>query len=131
MLHLRRLLPAARPYWAIFAAGFVCVLLSNFFTTLAPRFLQQGIDALGGGGTAATVRQAILSLLAGQHRGATPAGMLAGAAPGVALLAALVEATAVSWLSMTGGAFLGRYSERIAWLAVIALLLSLAVARVR
>ncbi|MBK7783759.1 MAG: ABC transporter ATP-binding protein [Gemmatimonadetes bacterium] len=64
MLHLRRLLPAARPYWAIFAAGFVCVLLSNFFTTLAPRFLQQGIDALGGGGTAATVRQAILSLLA-------------------------------------------------------------------
>jgi len=57
--------------------------------------------------------------------------LLAGAAPGVALLAALVEATAVSWLSMTGGAFLGRYSERIAWLAVIALLLSLAVARVR
>lgn len=63
MLHLRRLLPAARPYGAVFAAGFLCVLLSNFFTTLAPRFLQQGIDALGAGGTAAEVRRALLSLL--------------------------------------------------------------------
>src|SRR5690606_11378309 len=40
MLHLRRILPAARPYWGTFAAGFLCVLVSNFFTTLAPRFLQ-------------------------------------------------------------------------------------------
>lgn len=64
MLHLRRLLPAARPYGAVFAAGFLCVLLSNFFTTLAPRYLQQGIDALGQGGTAAQVQRAILTLLA-------------------------------------------------------------------
>lgn len=64
MLHLRRILPAARPYWGTFAAGFLCVLVSNFFTTLAPRFLQQGIDALGPGGSFPGVRRAILSLLA-------------------------------------------------------------------
>lgn len=57
--------------------------------------------------------------------------LLASAAPWIALLAALVAATIVSWLSTTGGAFLGRYSEGIAWLAFITLLLSLAVVRVR
>ena len=57
--------------------------------------------------------------------------LAAGAAPWVALLAALVEGTTVSWLSITGGAFLGRYSEHIAWLALIGLLLSLAALRAR
>lgn len=64
MLQLRRLLPAARPYWPTFAAGLLFVVLSNFFTTLAPRFLQQGIDALGAVDGAAAVRHAILLLLA-------------------------------------------------------------------
>lgn len=64
MRELRRLLPAARPYWPVFTAGFGCVLLSNFFLTLGPRYLQQGIDALGRGDGVAEVRRAILALLA-------------------------------------------------------------------
>jgi ATP-binding cassette subfamily B protein len=64
MIHLRRLLPYTRPYRHIFAAGFACVVLSNYFTTLAPKFLQHGIDALGAGGTMAEVRHALLLLLA-------------------------------------------------------------------
>ena len=63
MKHLRRLWPDARPYWRIYAGGFACVLLSNFFTTLGPRFLQQGIDALGRGGSMAVVQRALLFLL--------------------------------------------------------------------
>jgi len=63
MTHLRRLLPTARPYWRMFAAGFACVLISNFFTTLGPRFLQQGIDALGQGGSMTEVRRALALLL--------------------------------------------------------------------
>lgn len=64
MMHLRRLLPYTRPYRRIYAAGFGCVVLSNFFTTLAPTYLQRGIDALAHGGTMAAVRQALLLLLA-------------------------------------------------------------------
>lgn len=63
MKHLRRLWPDARRYWRIYAIGFACVLLSNFFTTLGPHFLQQGIDALGQGGSMAILRRAILLLL--------------------------------------------------------------------
>lgn len=63
MKHLRRLLPDARPYWRIFAGGFACVLISNFFTTLGPRYLQQGIDALGRGGSMAEVQRALVLLL--------------------------------------------------------------------
>jgi ATP-binding cassette, subfamily B, multidrug efflux pump len=63
MTHLRRLLPLARPYRQIFAAGFACVLVSNFFTTLGPRYLQQGIDALGRGGAMAEVYRALALLL--------------------------------------------------------------------
>ena len=58
MLDLRRLLPDARPYRRIFAGGFAFVLISNFFTTLGPRYLQQGIDALGPGGAMAEVHRA-------------------------------------------------------------------------
>jgi len=64
MKHLRRLLPDARPYWRIFAGGFACVLISNFFTTLGPRYLQQGIDALGRGGSMSEVHRALALLLA-------------------------------------------------------------------
>lgn len=63
MIHLRRLLPYTRPYRRVFAAGFACVVLSNYFTTLAPKYLQEGIDALGHGGTIAEVRRALLLLL--------------------------------------------------------------------
>jgi ATP-binding cassette subfamily B protein len=64
MLHLRRLLPSTRPYWPVFAAGFVCVLVSNYFRALGPQYLQQGIDALGQDAGSAAVRRAILLLLA-------------------------------------------------------------------
>jgi ATP-binding cassette subfamily B multidrug efflux pump len=64
MTQLARVLPYARRYRGAFAAGFACVVLSNFFTTRAPYYLQQGIDALDGGGTMADVRRALLLLLA-------------------------------------------------------------------
>lgn len=64
MIHLRRLLPYTRPYRRVFAAGFACVVLSNYFTTLAPKYLQVGIDALGHGGTIAEVRRALFLLVA-------------------------------------------------------------------
>jgi ATP-binding cassette, subfamily B, multidrug efflux pump len=63
MKHLRRLLPAVRPYWHVFAAGFACVVLSNFFITLGPKFLQQGIDALRRGGSMTEVYRALAMLL--------------------------------------------------------------------
>ena len=63
MTQLTRVLPYARRYRGAFAAGFACVVLSNFFTTRAPYYLQQGIDALDGGGTMADVRRALLLLL--------------------------------------------------------------------
>jgi len=63
MLQLSRVLPHARKYWPVFAGGFGFVLLSNFFTTRAPHYLQQGIDALAGGGTIADVRRALALLI--------------------------------------------------------------------
>jgi len=76
LTHLRRILPDARPYRRVFAAGFACVLISNFFTTLGPRYLQQGIDALGRGGSMAEVRHALGLLLGvGVLAGITRFGM--------------------------------------------------------
>jgi ATP-binding cassette subfamily B multidrug efflux pump len=63
MTQLTRVLPYARRYRGAFAAGFACVVLSNFFTTRAPYYLQRGIDALDGGGTMGDVRRALLLLL--------------------------------------------------------------------
>jgi len=63
MTHLRRLLPSVRPYWPVFAAGFACVAISNYFRAQGPRFLQQGIDVLAQGGAMAQVYRAILLLL--------------------------------------------------------------------
>jgi len=53
------------------------------------------------------------------------AARVGGAGPFFALLAALFEAAVVGWLSISGGAFLGRYSENIAWIALVLLVLSI------
>src|SRR5688572_24439291 len=46
MRELRSLLPFLRPYLRTYALGLLLVVISNFFVTLGPRFLEQGIDAL-------------------------------------------------------------------------------------
>jgi ATP-binding cassette subfamily B multidrug efflux pump len=46
MRELRSLLPFLRPYLRTYAFGLALVVISNFFATLVPRFLEQGIDAL-------------------------------------------------------------------------------------
>jgi ATP-binding cassette subfamily B multidrug efflux pump len=46
MRELRSLLPFLRPYLRTYALGLGLVVLSNFFVTLGPRFLERGIDAL-------------------------------------------------------------------------------------
>jgi len=63
MTHLRRLLPYTRRYWPVFAGGLACVVVSNFFRSVAPQYLQQGIDALSNGGTRADVARAIEFML--------------------------------------------------------------------
>src|SRR5687767_1954671 len=64
MRELRSLLPYLRPYRRAYLLGLALVLASNFFNALGPRFLQQGIDALRGGGEFNQVRTAVLLLLA-------------------------------------------------------------------
>jgi ATP-binding cassette subfamily B protein len=64
MMHLRRLLPATRPYWPAFAVGFLSVVISNYFRARGPQYLERGIDALGSGGSASEVHRAIVLLLA-------------------------------------------------------------------
>jgi len=46
MRELRSLLPFLRPYLRTYALGLLLVVISNFFVTLGPRFLEHGIDAL-------------------------------------------------------------------------------------
>jgi ATP-binding cassette, subfamily B, multidrug efflux pump len=46
MRELRSLLPFLRPYLRTYALGLLLVVISNYFVTLGPRFLEQGIDAL-------------------------------------------------------------------------------------
>jgi ATP-binding cassette subfamily B protein len=48
MHELRSLLPFLRPYLRTYALGLALVVISNFFVTLGPRFLEHGIDALRG-----------------------------------------------------------------------------------
>jgi len=62
MRALRRLLPYLRRHATAYGIGFLCLLVSNFFTTLGPRYLQQGIDALtlAGPGARAAVTTAAL-----------------------------------------------------------------------
>jgi hypothetical protein len=59
------------------------------------------------------------------------AALLSGGSPWFALAVALAQATLFAWIAVTGGAFLGRYSERLAWLAAIGFVLSLAALRFR
>lgn len=46
MRQLRTLIPYFRPYRGAYLAGFALVVVANYFTTLVPRFVQQGIDAI-------------------------------------------------------------------------------------
>jgi len=46
MHELRSLLPFLRPYLRTYSLGLALVVVSNFFATLGPRFLEHGIDAL-------------------------------------------------------------------------------------
>ncbi|MEP6573811.1 MAG: ABC transporter ATP-binding protein, partial [Gemmatimonadota bacterium] len=63
MTHLRTLKPYFKTYWRTFALGLALVVVSNFFTTLGPRYLQLGIDALGRGDPFSVVRTAAFLLL--------------------------------------------------------------------
>lgn len=59
------------------------------------------------------------------------AARVGGAGPMIAILAACLEATVAGWLSISGGAFLGRYSERIAWIALVFLVSALLTTAIR
>jgi ATP-binding cassette, subfamily B, multidrug efflux pump len=63
MRELRSLLPYLKPYRRVYVLGLTLVVLSNFFATLGPWFLQQGIDALRGSDFR-QVQTAVLLLLA-------------------------------------------------------------------
>ncbi len=63
MHELRSLLPYLKPYRNVFLAGLALVVISNFFATLGPRFLQQGIDALRGGDGFNHVKTAVMLLI--------------------------------------------------------------------
>jgi ATP-binding cassette, subfamily B, multidrug efflux pump len=63
MKELRALLPYLRPYRRIYAAGLLLVVVSNIFTTLGPRFIQQGIDALRAGHDFRPVQHAVAALV--------------------------------------------------------------------
>jgi ATP-binding cassette subfamily B multidrug efflux pump len=64
MRELRTLLPYLKPYRWAYLLGLALVVVSNFFATLGPRFLQQGIDSLRAGGEFRNVQTAVLLLLA-------------------------------------------------------------------
>src|SRR6188472_1312619 len=64
MRELRTLLPYLKPYRRAYLIGLTLVVVSNFFATLGPRFLQQGIDALRAGGQFRDVQTAVVLLLA-------------------------------------------------------------------
>src|SRR5215208_1618772 len=64
MRELRTLLPYLQPYRRAYLVGLTLVVVSNFFATLGPRFLQQGLDALRQGGAFQDVQTAVWLLLA-------------------------------------------------------------------
>jgi ATP-binding cassette subfamily B multidrug efflux pump len=64
MQELRSLLPYLKPYRRAFLVGLALVIISNFFATLGPRFLQQGIDALRSDRGFDEVQTAVVLLLA-------------------------------------------------------------------
>jgi ATP-binding cassette, subfamily B, multidrug efflux pump len=63
MHELRSLLPYFKPYRRAFLVGLALVVVSNFFATLGPRFLQHGIDALRNGGGFHEVKVSVVLLL--------------------------------------------------------------------
>src|SRR6266498_801016 len=63
MNELRPLLPYLRPYRREYLLGMALVVISNFFTTLSPKFIERGIDALRSGGGFPAVQSAIGLLL--------------------------------------------------------------------
>jgi ATP-binding cassette, subfamily B, multidrug efflux pump len=64
MRELRSLLPYLNRYRWPYLRGLALVVVSNFFATLGPRFIQHGIDALQGAGQFHAVQRAVLLLLA-------------------------------------------------------------------
>ena len=64
MRELKTLFPALRPYRFAYLLGLGLVLISNFFNTLAPRFVERSIDIIAAGGALADVRRAVVLLLA-------------------------------------------------------------------
>jgi ATP-binding cassette subfamily B protein len=64
MQELRSLVPYLKPYRRIFVVGLALVIVSNFFATLGPRFLQQGIDAVRSDRGFDAVQTAVAFLLA-------------------------------------------------------------------
>jgi len=64
MKDLRSLLPYLKPYRWTYLAGMALVVVSNFFNTIGPRFIEQAIDALRKGSHFHEVQVAIGMLLA-------------------------------------------------------------------
>ncbi|HEX6106427.1 MAG TPA: ABC transporter transmembrane domain-containing protein, partial [Gemmatimonadales bacterium] len=64
MSELRALLPYLEPYRRTYALGLLLVVVSNIFTTLGPRFLERGIDALRAGEPFRQVQLAAAGILA-------------------------------------------------------------------
>jgi ATP-binding cassette subfamily B protein len=64
MNELRSLLPYLKPYRRTYAFGLALVVISNFFTTLGPRYLERGIDAIRGGEPFREVQMAVALLVA-------------------------------------------------------------------
>ena len=64
MRELKTLFPALRPYRLTYLIGLGLILISNFFNTLAPRFVERSIDIITAGGAFADVRDAVALLLA-------------------------------------------------------------------
>src|SRR3954470_1918428 len=63
MNELRSLVAYLKPYRWVYLIGLTLVVVSNFFATLGPRFLQHGIDALRQGGQFHEVQTAVALLL--------------------------------------------------------------------
>jgi len=64
MRELRTLLPYLRRYQGTYLLGLVLVLVSNAFTTAAPRFLERGIDQIGQGALVGTIVWSAVLLVA-------------------------------------------------------------------
>ncbi|HEV2290549.1 MAG TPA: ABC transporter transmembrane domain-containing protein, partial [Gemmatimonadales bacterium] len=63
MRELKTLVPYFRPYRRIYATGLALVIVSNAFSTLVPRFVQHGIDAIAHQQEFALVLRAVEFLL--------------------------------------------------------------------